>query len=345
MNDNIDVFLKGIMKENISISEKANNSIQEAFKMLKNKKDFSKHAIQYSKKVAIIICCLIGLSGVVFASGLIIFLSDIFNSNHHGIEQALNNQYVENITMDYIESNGIQFKFNYFLMDSSNMNFIISMKTSKENIIAIDMEDIEIKDNNNMILHSSSSKEYENKIISTISFCDYIEPVDNGIINFSVNLRAISSEFPKSEKIYFNFTTLKIYYMDKVPEEITGNWNIVLDVPKKFIERNDIEYICNDSEKISLEYAKLTNSGFIVKMKLKNLNDITFDYSTIANSIIAIDTQGNEYKMRDTISISKDGLIETTFPLCIYDTNSNITIKFKYLEGEDFQIVNLTPKS
>lgn len=343
--NNIDVFLRNIMKENIIISEKANNSIEKAFKILKNRKDFSKHTIQCSKKVALIICCLIGLSGAVFASGFIIFFNDIFYSKHHGVEQALNNQYVENIIMDYVESNGIQFKFNYFLMDSSNMNFIISMKTSRENIAAIDMEDVEIKDNNNIILHSSYSKEYENRIISTISFGDYIEPVDNGIINFSVNLRAISNEFPKSEKIYFNFNTLKIYYTDKAPEEIIGDWNIVLDVPRRFVERNDIEYVCNDSEEIILEYAKLTNSGFIVKMKLKNLNNITFDYSTIANSIIAIDDKGNEYKMRDTISISKDGLIETTFPLCIYDTNSNIIIKFKYLETEDFQTVNLTPKS
>ena len=96
----------------------------EAKKRIKLKLD-EEYAKRYSEKkpkfnysfpqkvAAIFICCFI-ISGCAFADDIGDFITKVFSNQNPHIDFAVENGYVQNIDMDYISSNGIDLKADYF---------------------------------------------------------------------------------------------------------------------------------------------------------------------------------------------------------------------------------------
>ena len=103
------------VKRKISIS----NFVEEENEiMVKNK-----HSI--FKSIAIAYCMLLSITGVVFAKDIGTFISNLFGANSSGgVQTAVDNGYVKEVEPAYIESDGIEFSVDSFLIDDYNLDIM-----------------------------------------------------------------------------------------------------------------------------------------------------------------------------------------------------------------------------
>ena len=109
------------VKRKISIS----NFVEEENEiMVKNK-----HSI--FKSIAVACCMLLSITGVVFAKDIGNFINNLFGYNaSDGVQTAVENGYVKEVEPAYIESDGIEFSVDSFLIDDYNLDINFKMKLS-----------------------------------------------------------------------------------------------------------------------------------------------------------------------------------------------------------------------
>lgn len=269
--DKIDDLFYEYFKEKEKVPDMITNTINHA--LYKKNKNYK--IIVLIKRI---ILTIIGLStitsGFVFAKDLKHLaeklIENIFGNYNNGISSAVENGYIENIDMQYIDSNDLKIKIDQIILDDYNLGIIFNIE-SKEKMNTDDLFDINLKnllitDENNNVLFA----EYENQD-DFIKYCEennldkgtynigYANSPANGKIlnkdenNIIYSLYTTSEKFPKSQKLNIKFD--KIYLLNnKVFDEennipidnhyatITGNWDINIDLEEIKNNRKTIEY-------------------------------------------------------------------------------------------------------
>lgn len=282
--DNLDKKIQSILSNNLDISEEYSNMINSTLKHLpnKNKKSFTFKKIKWS---LIATCCFaFSISGIVFSKNISNFVQNFFNYNK-GIDTAINHGYLEEPAPNYIESNGTTVNLENVLMDDFTLNFSLSINTNNEidisKISRIRIPDMIITDEENRILFCDNREVFETYCQNNNLDYEYTEFTEN-YINSSSNwyIKEKSSEnntatlvynlsgdnFPKSKKLIISFNQINMSYNEISENEeniLTGNWNIVQELPEMFYNRKAILYNiknCNYSD-LNITEAYLTNTG------------------------------------------------------------------------------------
>lgn len=287
--DKIDKILKDSLDEKIEVPKELPNRIlktinENCFKETKN----SKHKKNILYKFATGICaCILITTTAVFAGELI---SSIFrlSEEQYGqkqLQKAIEENYIQaNNSGEYMKSdNGILYKFNNVLIN--DINLIISLEfvleDDLENYQGISINGLEITDeNNNQILGNTSNanQDFWLKNIATLMQTITIEKKQNKI---EETILLIGHNFPVSKKIYLKFDTITLYSIENgtaTTKVINGNYNIELEVDKKFSNREITEYeIPNVSNnKITIKEAKLTNTGLGIVMNAPQIEGLGY---------------------------------------------------------------------
>lgn len=311
---NFEDKLKDICTKDIYIPQKFTHAIKSG--LYKNNKKW--RVIEMKKAIVSILCIVFIGTGIVFASNL---LGDLWKDN--GIKTALEYGYIQNIEMDYNVQNDLGIKLDSIIIDDSNIGIVFNYKASLnlKNIDNIVLTDIVIKDENNNIIFEDGNKNCLSTAYSTEC------AIENDIVKQAILLKNLNHTFPKSNNIYIAFSTVKLYKNEKCIKTISGNWNFDVNVIDKFINRESIKYIANQSKDIEVISAELSATGLNIEMKFYS----PLNAEQLGRNIKIQDSNGNEYfsdnfnaKDEQTIPI-----VKTSFPLTSYNSYDNLKLIIK----------------
>lgn len=282
---------------NNRILEKVRTKV--AISNFEEKERFSMHNSKILKTAASLFLVLGITCGVAYAGYQLTNYFRIKGIDDTGIQTALENNYVQNIEMDYIEKEQVKFKVDYLMMDDINFDLVFNFVTTDEvdNYEGIAVSNLKITDeNNNQIYISSEDQNIWTKNIALSSeIWTTIEKQDHTLRQV---VHLSSNNFPKSNKIYVSFDNVILYNVNKGnPITITyeDDYNLEFDVSSQLANRKSIEYITDNK---NIESAILTNSGFAITMKGNTYIPRNVDYTVK-------DSKGNSYTLSDTLRILK----------------------------------------
>lgn len=276
-NETFENKLKRVFTEEIEVPYRVKNKIRTILNDKKERKNRNRLIFNTIKILATMSACFIITTGVVFAKDVYNFINNFF-SNNKGMDNAIEQGYIDKPNMKYVESNGTEIKINKVLMDDYNLSLEFNINLNKElkteNINDIHFPDMIITDENNNILYceepmvfeeycKSNDLEYkwthynENYINSGSN--KFIKTNNGETINLIYNFYA--SKYPKSKKILINFNKILCSYEDKTIM-INGNWQIEYEVPEKFYNRDAYIYTVKKctSDKIRIEEVTVTET-------------------------------------------------------------------------------------
>lgn len=245
------------------------------------KSGFWRDYIMKKRIIATTCVGMIVMSSVVFAAN-IDNIKNYLRGLGNGIDTAIENGYIENPEMDYIESNttlsqktgtivediNVDAKIEDFLMDDLNLstqfcfNFDdkIHSYIDLNNIDNITLNDLFVRDEENRLIYSGTDKDTfekyckEHNLNYVFGEYDNEKYFNNGLNWFpsfiskdaslaKLTYNMYSEGFPKSKKLHFSFSKITITeHNDSNEIIIQGNWKIELDVPEKMYNRTSETY-------------------------------------------------------------------------------------------------------
>lgn len=328
-NDNLDKILFDTYEKNKDIPLSTQNTIDNTIDNIFAKKS-SKHKSSFDfilKRVAILVISLSAITAsTVFAKDIINFFTSIFTNSNEGVDTAVENGYVQNVDMDFIEDNNLGVKVDYVLMDDHNLNISFVYKymgNDVEQITGLNYMDITIKDEKENVLYMSS-KDNQNlnntSLTNSIAqFSDNQQIIDDTTIRSSLLL--ISDNFPKSEMIYISISNISLNIGNEIVN-IDGNWNFSVDLADKFVYRTSYKYNCSNNKYVNNIETLLTDTSLSITLELNTSFDKSIIYSH--NSTILKDITNKNYSrirmLCENVS-EENNKITLIYPITIYDTN------------------------
>lgn len=293
--EEIDRKIKAALSQHIELSHTYQNMVRTTLQEQKKKK---KTRIKAIKTFATSCACVLVITSIVYAKDISNWVQNFFNDSK-GIDTAIENGYIANPNMEYINLNGTEAKIENFLMDDYNLSFTLDLKFDENvnvnEITRISIPDIIITDEENRILYCENKDSFdkfceknniyyeynnfnENYIDSGSNW--YIKNKDENTnrVEFIYNLQG--GKYPKSKKILVNFTSInmsmsKQEFSEKKEIFMAGNWNLNLDVPEQFYNREEIVFAvknCNDNSIYIDEFSvKDTGTRFSFHTKLEEI--------------------------------------------------------------------------
>lgn len=258
--DEIDELLYNYFKQNREVPESTTKVIETTLYNKKNAKAKSTknmHNFRFIlSKVAIFILCIsvIG-TGVTFASNISNFFKNLFGLNNVGINNAsvvsaIENNYVQNVDMDYIKVNDdYSIKIDYLMMDDINLYTVFNIYSENgfDTNYRISILDLKIMADDELIYDISKEN---NCTIDVSTGYKQIVQEENTIKRELMFL--MSDEFPKAKKLEYKFSKITLYNNSAPTENIIEincdkEITIEIDVIDKFINR-DVLYIDVNNE-------------------------------------------------------------------------------------------------
>lgn len=279
-------------KNNISIPDKYNTMIYETLRNLpeRNVVKIKRSETNNSNKTKILVaaaCCTMFLTtGIVFADEITRAVKNIFNYSK-GVEKAIENDYIEVPAQQIAESNGINIEVKNFLMDDYDLSFTFKVHVEDtelfNKISNINLNDMIITDEENNILYCEDKEkfdkycqtnnfnytfgEYNEKYFET-EYENYISNKNENTIYLIYNLNA--DKFPKSKSINIDVSNIKFELTENAEAISNGDWNLKLDVPEKFYNRECEIYTvesCNNPNVLVTDFS-VYNTGTNISLEM-----------------------------------------------------------------------------
>lgn len=264
--------LKDQIKLKIAISEIDD---EENDMVMKSKKNY------ITKKIGIAACLVFTLTGVVFAKDIENFVKAKFGLGK-GIETAVENGYIENPEMNFIESQTLitnkneenlvndinaSIRVKDFLMDDYNLSVEFEIQFDDEikefvnldNLHYIELSDLIVVDEEKRIIFNGANQEDFEKFCEENNLDYKYQEFNDNYMNNGLNTFLVSHDtetnlltftynmyaegYPKSKQLDFSFEKIKMTENDNNNEVVfNGNWEIHLDVPEKMYNRSEEHY-------------------------------------------------------------------------------------------------------
>lgn len=259
--DNLDNKISEIFKKDIELPNSYQYTIRNTIKK-QPKHHFFKNKFNIIPAIGGIA---ILVSTVTFATtNLVQEFLEYYNSSK-GMNKAISEGYIETPNMNYIESNGTEVKVKDFLMDDFNLALTFDIAVQDDidisKIAETRIANFIITDDNKNILYCDSETLF-NDFVEKNNLNYKFRKYDDGYINCGFGsfirkknadtnsmeyvFKIYGEDFPKSKKLYITF--LNLYLSERETNEndeeiaLSGNWNIELDVPEKFYNREAVIY-------------------------------------------------------------------------------------------------------
>lgn len=376
-NENDDEMVDKL-KKYIAISNfcEENNVVRtEEYPQIKKIKKWKE---KFMKKRIIITTCagIMLVSGMVFATDIGSFIKNFFGANSSdGVDIAVNNGYISNVDMEYQKVDGIEIKVDSILIDDYNFDMNFNVKVDDDLDIkesnSIEFTDLRIIDEQNNLVfdHHSYLEGNNDEEVKTGehyegSYSFLVTKINNNELQISLSATGNTKPFPKSKKIFVDFTKILSTTYENEQYQYKGyegNWHFEIDVPEEFYNRKTDIYKaikCNDPG-IELQRitAKLSNTAFKIAIPEINSNKINYraeyDGISIYNSIelqkeYVETSDGKKFETSQRsdgdggygIPKDEEKIINysQTFNLTKYDATDNIKVHIFTNKGEEIII-------
>lgn len=314
--------------KNIMDIEYAKEKKKFNFKMFNIKNIFNKfknNSLILSKKFIVAFSCFILISGCAFGGEICNMLTKIFSNEDKSVQLAIENGYVQNVNMDYVEHNGFKMKVDYVYADDSCIYIAFDVKSNQE-FDEVLFKDIVLKNENNEIVYDEE--------FSNIRYETQVKRINK-------KNEILLVRFYKISGLFINFNELTISCDEIVVKNrkafniVQGNWKFIVDVNNNsFCE--EINYCINSRELIEDYSFQLKNYRLNIYLKFKN--DFMKKVETNRENIYLEDNIGNIYNINDIYSFS-DNTLEIIFPIDRGKNINNFKLKIKCCNEKEEEIV------
>lgn len=239
------------------------------------------------KKVACFLLVIVFATSIIFSKDISAYINYLLKSNSdNGVQEAIDNGYIQDVNMKYIASNGVKVKVTEVLMDDYNLSMMFYIEIpgienieeiydvnfpnlvitdDKDNIIVAEFENTDkyhefCKERNMKISYNNiaySNGAFEGKVVS--KFGNDIEYM----------YKTYSDNFPKSKKLIIDFD--KIILSNKNSDEKTameGRWNLEVDLSKEMSNRENMIYSVKNCTRDDIVVTKAQVSNTAMKIEL-----------------------------------------------------------------------------
>lgn len=356
--DNLDNKISEIFKKDIELPNSYQYTIRNTIKK-QPKHHFFKNKFNIIPAIGGIA---ILVSTVTFATTNIVQeLLEYYNSSK-GMNKAISEGYIETPNMNYIESNGTEVKVKDFLMDDFNLALTFDIAVQDDidisKIAETRIANFIITDDNKNILYCDSETLF-NDFVEKNNLNYKFRKYNDGYINCGFGyfirekkadtnsmefvFKIYGEDFPKSKKLYITF--LNLYLSERETNEndeeiaLSGNWNIELDVPDKFYNREAVIYKvskCNDPDIYDVNFVVYdTGSKLHFKKKIPKIYDEGDSEEEIHEKLVK-KLEKDTYNWRNNINQDNWAYIETDAGIRYSESDGYFGeegISFAYLEG------------
>lgn len=279
-------------KENAQpVSKCVNDAIDEAVKKLKYRRMYS----NYAKRVAVIIMSIIFLStGAVFAKDIVHFISSLFTNSTDSINTAIENNYVQEVKIEYVYYNNIGIALDYVVLDNTTLDLSLLYKyTGNEVVVEIMIDEYIVKADNNIILWENIEgiKNNHTEADMLYNFGNII--VEENTYRDSILLS--SKSFPDFETIILEIKSLKLKINGEYVVE-NGNWILNTKIDKNILKAQKVQYEIEQNEYIQSSLVEITET--LLKIQLDFNISISSEIIKNEGSIILRDVVGKEYRYK-----------------------------------------------
>lgn len=300
--DKIDNLFFNYFEDNTNVP----NIIVDGIKTALYKRKIKNKVLVLIKRIIItIIGTLTVVSGLAFAKDIKILFENLvenmFGNYNNGITTAVENGYIEDIDMEYIESNNTKVKIDHITLDNYNLGIVFNIESNIKDYIKdfynVRLINLLIMDENNNVLFA----EYENQE-DFYRYCeennldkgkygignancgsngDILNKNDNNII---YSFYTTSEGFPQSRELKIKFnkiallsTKLSSNNIENYTTTVNGDWEFNINLEKSKTIRKTIEYSVTNinDHKTTIEKASLSMSNMRLEL-ITNSNKIDF---------------------------------------------------------------------
>lgn len=272
--DKLDKKLKSLFKNNnLKMSDKYLNIINETLSQIPDNKTFHKANFKSLRLVLTTSCCLILVTTIVFGKDIGLFFQTIASK---GIQAAIENDFIEINNSKPSEYNNTSVYIDSIIMDDYKLciciKFELPTNYTNNNITNVEIPNILIYDDNENILFKHFFEEIDYSFFNLLNDNENVVTFDDGfsISNNKENNNTYSltyvingNNFPKSQKISLKFDKINLINKDILnnlsPDEIvilndkerrnkstvnsiSGKWSLTYDLSKKTYERESYTY-------------------------------------------------------------------------------------------------------
>lgn len=331
MKDLNDKRIENIIKREIDIPESFINVIENFGNKEKVKIKSTKKINKLNWKVAVLIIAIALPLSMPIIANTSKFLRNTFANDNLGVQKAVENNYIKNINMEYIKSNGLNLKAESIIMDNSNLNILLNYAFDNpiSDIDNIFISDLNIKDeNNNIIYTNNNEKEFLTKTVDWYR----VESIDN--TNAKQSLVFLSNnKFPKSKKLYISFSKVEISTR-LFKKGISGSWSFEIELPEEFYNRSDIILSQkSESKNFKVLKAELSSTLLYIEVETPILDTYDRKYLALKENVILKDESGNKYEVGrnlETEDSSGKTILKFSFEnITKYDSINKLYIEFK----------------
>ena len=285
--ENFDKEIKKALSEEIEKPKNYENIIKNTLNNQNNNTHYKK--INIIKKVACFILVIVLATSVIFAKDILAYISYLLKTNSSKGEQtAIDNGYIEEVNMKYINSNGVNVRVSEILMDDYNLSILFNIEIpgteSVESVYNVNLSNLVITDeqNNVLVLALENSERYEefykenniqerNRNIAYNKGAYYGEIITSYGRTIEYKYMTYSEEFPKSQKLNISFDKIVLSNKNSYDKTvIEGEWNIEVNLPEEMYNRETLIYNAkNSTEDILITSFKVSNTATKIELITK----------------------------------------------------------------------------
>ena len=341
--DEIDELLYDYFKQNREVPESTSKVIETTLyteKSTKTKSTKNMHKFRFIlSKVAIFILSIsvIG-TGVAFASDISDFFKNLFGLNDVGINNAsvvsaIENNYVQNVDMDYIKINDeYSIKIDYLMMDDINLYTVFNMYSDNgfDTNYRISILDLKIIADDEMIYDETTAINYSINVASGYNMIVQEEKNTKRELMF-----LMSDEFPRVKKLEYKFSKINLYNNSAPTENLIEincdkEITIEIDVIDKFVNR-DVLYmdVNNESDIYKINKFIANDTGTYLEYEteeLENNFEIVYDGEVYKGTKILLATENDNYIFIIQYNITKKQITNLNYMTLIDDSENEITV-------------------
>lgn len=333
--DDIDQMFFSYFKNHQEIPESTEDVINNLF--INNPYTYKRNLMTLRKAISIIVALAMLSIGIVFASDIINFIKSLFTNSTEGIQTAIENDYVQNVDMDFIYDNNLGVKVDYLVMDETNLNVSFVYDYQKDDDFTdISLGEYIIIDENNNIIGANildyDPTKYSNIIVGGNSH----NSISNSKLRESILIT--SSDMPTCDNLTFEIHSINIEKDDKI-SVITGNWMFNIELADMIVNPNSEKYICSYNKYIKNISTQLNDTSLQIDIELTdaiNKNILhEFDSIKLKNSSNEI----FDLILMDFREDNSNNDINIQFDISKYSENiDNLNLYVKFDVDKEFNI-------
>lgn len=347
--DEILVLLNDVTITDDELSSMELNDIETRklrYKVINKIKEKSLKKRRLSIAAAVILVCSIALAS---KSVIATINTRIFGDNK-AIEQAVKNNYVQTVTGDAVNNNGVRVQVTDMVIDKAKFALSFNLKFDKleivNNLYHLDM-DLEIKDEKGRILKGYRNQDLSDKNVMGVisSGADNFEILnkDTGEVRYNLILDSDDRNIPVINKVDISIQAIEYDNSDEINlnkalNETLGKWQFSVDVNSEFKNNKSIFFTGDKADnEVTVNTVETTKTGTVIKFSCpKNVNIDVFkdvyliDDNGVSNNVTGV--VGTQYDENNSV------IHTVTFPISIFDNPKELKFIIKDYNGRNIEI-------